>query len=210
MKAIVLGVSSVLLASLLTTPIPAQEKKAAAKEPDKKAGAPDMAEMMAKWMAAATPGKEHEFLKKQEGKWKVATKSWFSGPDQPAMESTGTSTSKLILGGRFLLDEHEGTMMGMPFKGMAITGYDNTKKKYVGSWCDNMGTCLLTMEGSCDKSGKVLTMHGPADDITTGEHDKLMRYITRIESDDKYIFEIFDVSGAEPVRLMEMTCTRQK
>jgi hypothetical protein len=72
-----------------------------------------------------------------------------------------------------------------------------------------MGTCLLTTQGSLDASGKVLTMHGTMDDIVTGEHDKQFKYVTRWESDDKYVFEIFEISEGEQ-KIMQMTCTREK
>lgn len=68
---------------------------------------------------------------------------------------------KMILGGRFLQQEVNGEMMGMPMNGIGITGYDNLKKKYVGFWIDNMGTGMYTMEGEMDKEGKACTYLNP-------------------------------------------------
>ena len=35
----------------------------------------------------------------------------------------------------------------MTFKGTGIEGYDNGKKKFVGTWMDNMGTGIMMSEG---------------------------------------------------------------
>src|SRR5438876_12293920 len=48
-------------------------------------------------------------------------------------------------------------MKDMKFKGMGIEGYDNTKKKFVGSWIDNMGTGIAFSEGTYDPATKTFT-----------------------------------------------------
>ena len=44
---------------------------------------------------------------------------------------------KMILDGRFLHQEFNGEMMGSPFIGIGITGYDNGSKQYVSNWMDS-------------------------------------------------------------------------
>ena len=39
-------------------------------------------------------------------------------------------------------------MMGQPFSGVGIDGYDNLRKKYVTTWIDTMGTGIFSMEGT--------------------------------------------------------------
>jgi hypothetical protein len=34
--------------------------------------------------------------------------------------------------------------MGMPFQGRGYTGYDNVKKKYVGTWMDSFSTGVMS------------------------------------------------------------------
>ena len=51
----------------------------------------------------------------------------------------------MILGGRYLEQRYEGTMMGQPFSGIGVTGFDNYKKKFVSTWVDSMGTAIMTM-----------------------------------------------------------------
>src|SRR5687767_7477072 len=83
-------------------------------------------ELMKKWTEASTPGTQHDVLKGMAGQWKYTSKWWENAKATP-QESTGTSSMKLILGGRFLQHETKGKAMGMPFEGVGITGYDNLK-----------------------------------------------------------------------------------
>jgi uncharacterized membrane protein len=57
------------------------------------------------------------------GDWDAVVKTWM-GPGEPEA-SRGYSANKMILGGRYLLQEYEGGAMGKPFQCMGITGYDN-------------------------------------------------------------------------------------
>ncbi len=57
-------------------------------------------------------------------------------------------------------EDFSGEFMGKPFHGIGITGYDNLKKKYVGSWIDDMGTGLFISEGDADAEGFVVHFVG--------------------------------------------------
>jgi len=186
------------------------QDRPAAKDKNEKdqAGAPDMAEMMKKWEAAATPGPAHKALEPLVGEWDVASK-WYMAPDAPPMESQGTSSTRWILGQRFLQDDFTGDFMGKPMKGLGLTGYDNLKKKYVGVWIDEGGTGIFTNEGTADAGGKVFTFHGKMDDPMTGEKDKEMKFILRLVSSDKHTFEMHDLSKGNKSLCAEMTYTRK-
>jgi hypothetical protein len=172
--------------------------------------APDMQEMMKKWMEVATPGEAHKHLGQFVGKWDTVVRMWWEGPGKPPVESKGASEIKWIMDGRFLLEESSGQMMGMPYRGMGITGYDNFKKKYVVSYIDNMGTAMVTGEGKFDMANKVLTSFGKMDEPMTGEHDKTVKYVLRLLGKDKYVFEIFDeVGGPSEFKVVEITYTRK-
>lgn len=170
----------------------------------------NMEEMMARWIAAATPGEMHEYLARQVGKWTTRTRIWMEGPQSEPSESTGTSVRRMILDGRFLVDETDGTMLGQTHQGFGLTGYDNFKQRFVATWADNMGTALLTMSGTLDESGKVLTYYGQMDEPMTGEHDKMVRYVHREIDDDQHVFEIYDLAQGEDAKVVEVTYTRAK
>lgn len=99
----------------------------------------------------------------------------------------------------------------MQMTGFGLTGYDNYAKMYVGMWVDNLSTTLATMEGTFDRSGKVLTMYGKMNEWMTGELGKTVKYVTSVVSKDKHAFEIHDLSIGEPnTKVIEVTYTRKK
>lgn len=209
MKAVPLAVIA-LTAGLLLVPLsPAQEKGEQTKP--KQPASPQEQEMMKKWMQVATPGEAHNKLNDLEGTWDVDMKIWEQGPGNPPTVSKGTSVKSWTVGHRFLREEYKGEMMGMPFDGLGYTGYDNYNKKYIGSWVDNTTTQMLTMSGVMDQPGKVLTLYGTMDEWMTGQNGEPVKYVTRVLSRDKHIFEVHNLALDGPNTLMmEATYTRKK
>lgn len=170
----------------------------------------DMQEMMKKWMTFATPGEGHKLLEQFVGKWDVVTRMWMEGPGKPPNETKGSAETRWVLDGRFLLEEASGNMMGMPYKSLNYLGFDNYKKKYVVSYLDSMGTAMYTGEGKFDPSNKVLTLFGKMDDCMMEERDKPVKYVTRIVSKDKRVFEIYDEVGSpNEYKAVEIIYTRK-
>src|SRR5438132_4516491 len=97
------------------------------------------------------PGPELEKIKALEGTWDVTVKV-------ADMESKGTATYKMGVGGMWLVGDFEGDFGGQKFQGKGLDSYDAAKKKYVSVWVDSMGSSPMVMEGTYDKDGKVLTM----------------------------------------------------
>jgi hypothetical protein len=179
-----------------------QEKETAVHDADKEA-------MMKIWQEVATPGEPHKFLSQSVGTWETASKAWMD-PSQPPEESKGTTKFTMILGGRFLQQEATGQMMGQPFKGIGIVGYDNFRKKYTMIWIDDAGTALYTAEGTADPTGKTITFLGKMDDPLTGEKDKTVKYVSKMIDQDKQVFEMYAMEGGKEMKTMEMTYTRKK
>ena len=80
-------------------------------------------------------GPEHDVLKKMVGDWTLTMK--YGG-----MESKGTVTYKMDLGGLWLSSTFECELLGGKFRGRGMDTYDAGRKKYVGVWFDSMGTYL--------------------------------------------------------------------
>jgi hypothetical protein len=129
--------------------------------------APTQEEMMAAWQKAATPGAEHAVLKNFEGKWTSHVTSLMD-PAHPEVND-GTSEGMLTMGGRYVHVAHHGTMMGQPFEGAMLLGYDNLAKKYTSAWVDNMGTAITNYTGRYDAAKKTLTMTGHFTDPMSGQ-----------------------------------------
>jgi hypothetical protein len=178
---------------------------------DKPAGKnkePDMQAMMAAYEKAAEPGPAHKQLQRAVGKWNVTTKSW-TAPGAPPSESTGSAEGKSMLGDRYVQMTFNGTFMGKPFNGVGINGYDNAKKKFVGTWIDSMSTGIMRTEGTSDPAGKVVTVQGSSTDPLSGKESK-MRIVQTWEGDDKIVEEFFEKKGGKDVKMMEITYTRAK
>ena len=159
-------------------------------------------------MDAAKVSPAHDLLTKMEGTWKATVRAWQDPAAEPEI-SHGTSVAKLILGGRFLQSDYEGTMMGMPMKGMGLLGYDNTKKEYCGVWLDNMSTAMMPYSGQFDGKTRTLTCHGDGVDALTGM-PYTSRMVTSIVNDDKHVWEMYSPGpDGKEVRWVEVTYERQ-
>ncbi len=71
--------------------------------------AEDMAHMQ-EYLKLMQPGEAHKRLQSYVGKWDTVTKIWMGGPGTEAMESTGTSAFKSVLSGRWVMEEHAGSI----------------------------------------------------------------------------------------------------
>ncbi len=98
----------------------------------------DRARMEA-WQRASTPGDPHKKLEAIVGTFDAKVRSRLD-PSQPPEDSVATSVNSWVLGGRYVEQQFEGTMMGEPFTGIGYTGYDNVQKKYVSASMDTAGT----------------------------------------------------------------------
>ena len=108
--------------------------------------------MMEAWMKAGSPGEAHKKMAADVGTYDMKVTSW-NAPGAPPTEDKGTATRKMIMDGRVLVEDVTSSMMGMPFKGQGMRGYDNVTGKYWGTWIDSMSTGMMVSEGSCDASG---------------------------------------------------------
>ena len=199
-----------ILALTLTLGLAAAHSQEAA--PTREEQSAMMEEMMKKAQELGSPGEWHAKLNPLVGTWDVETRMWMGGEGAgEPMVSKGNSTNSWILGGRFLRQDFQGEMMGQPFTGIGLTGYDNFSKKYVSMWIDDMSTVLSTMEGSVDRTGTVFTTYGKMHEWTTGELDKTVKYVLRIIDENMHVFEIHDPYIGEPnTKVLELTYTRKK
>jgi len=161
--------------------------------------------MMAAMMKLAAPGPQHAALQAMEGGWKAVVKS-YNAPGEPAV-SEGVSENRMILGGRYLEQRFQSTMMGQPFEGYGLTGYDNAAHRYTYLWVDNMSTSLMTGGGTMDETGKTLTATAtmPGPNGTPMES----RIVTKIVDADTHVFSMYGLMGGKEQLMMEITYTRK-
>jgi uncharacterized protein DUF1579 len=170
----------------------------------------DTEAMMKEYLKFAQPGPNHKLLESCAGRWDLVARMWM-GPGAPATESKGTAERKMVLGGRYVAEELQGQMLGHPFSGMGLTGYDNFKKMYTWVWADSMSTAIMSSLGTPDESGKVITFTGEMDEPLTGEKGKKVKSVLRLEGPDKQIFEMYDhLPDGTEWKALEVTYTRKK
>lgn len=163
--------------------------------------------MMETYQKLATPGEPHKQFANLAGSWTTKTKSWME-PNKPPTESDGSCEQKMLLDGRFLQQECTGDMMGQPFTGIGVIGYDNHTKKYVSTWMDSMGTGIYFMEGTASADGKTITQNGQYDDPIEGRMK--LRGVTKIVDLNTEIFEMYCTGKkSKETKMMEITYTRK-
>ena len=174
----------------------------------KQEGKMDMQAMMDVYKKLGTPGAPHKVLASMAGSWNTKTKAWME-PNKPPMESTGTCEQKMLLGGRYLQQEYNGEIMGSPFTGINLIGYDNHTKKYVSTWIDSMSTGIYYFEGTASADGKTITQESSYDDPVRGP--MVWRSVTRIVDDNTLEYEMYlTPKGGKKEKMMEMTVTRKQ
>ncbi|MBI5836910.1 MAG: DUF1579 domain-containing protein [Candidatus Eisenbacteria bacterium] len=144
-----------------------------AEEPAKPGAAPDAAAM-----AFPKPTPEHALLKAELGTWDADIEMAMA-PGQPAEHSKGVRTCTMR-GELWLVEDMASTMMGLPFQGLGVTGYDTAKGRFVCVWVDAMGTYVTNMEGSYDKASAALTFWAES----PGPDGKMMKWRSVTQSPD--------------------------
>lgn len=170
----------------------------------------DSAAMMKAWQDYATPGEAHKMLAMDNGNWDIESTMWMKPDDPKPTKSKMTSSSKMILGGRYQEAKYTGTVMGAPFEGIATVGYDNSTKKIVSTWVDNMGTGIMYMSGAYDGTAKTMELTGDCVDPMTGQKKNVRETFTIIDDNTRKM-EMFDTpNGGKEYKTMELMMTRKK
>jgi len=204
MRALWIGAALAIALAAITSQVASQDTKATGQPPEMSA---EQAEMMQKWMEFMTPGEAHKVLDSKVGKWEAAIKMWET-PDAPPSEMSGKSEVKWIFDGRYLVEDVEGSFMGMPFIGHGIAGYDNLKKKYCWVWIDNMGTGIMRAEGNYDPATKTFTFMYEYPDVMSGTYKK-GRSVEKTIDKDHFLSESYATGpDGKEFKMMEMLYTR--
>ena len=165
-------------------------------------------EIMEIYKKVGTPGEPHKLLAKLEGNWTTRSRGWME-PDKPPVESTGTCEQRIILDGRYLRQEYAGDIMGQPYTGINLLGYNNHTMKYESVWLDTMNTALYYFVGTASPDGRIITQECSYDDPVSGP--SVWRTVTKFKDDNTYEFETFlTPKGGKEEKMMEMTIERKE
>lgn len=165
------------------------------------------AEAMGKaWLEYGTPGPAHQKFAYKAGHWTVNTKHMMTNPPTLAVY---TSEIKSVLDGRFVSESMQGEMMGMPFQGLGMTGYDNLKKAYFVTWVDNWGTGVTYLQGRYDAEAHSFVYDGLMADPLAGGSAKC-RFIEHKLDDDHWTMQMYMTHDGKLMLDMEANYTRMK
>ncbi len=160
---------------------------------------------------ASQPGEEHALIATLAGEWSQVIRL------QPAhgaeiLTFEGTSTNRMVLGGRFLMIESTLRVPGAEAASLGFLGFDRRTEEFTLLSMDEVGTYWVTGRGTADESGRVITMSGEDYDPIM-DHTQEYDFVYRLIDDDKFVFEIWfkddlHTQGGDPLKMIEITSTR--
>lgn len=169
----------------------------------------EQAAMMEAWNAYRTPGEMHEMLAGDAGEWNAEITHW-ADPSAPPEKAKGTEVCKMVMGGRYLKISFKGEIMGEPYNGTGVMGYDNAKKEFFATWIDDMGTGIMVTRGTpVSGEDNSMEMKGTMVDPMTGNDMKVREVVTRIDENHRKM-EMFLEHGGKEMKTMEINYTRKE
>lgn len=81
-------------------------------------------------------------------------------PGAPPMTAKCREVVAPICAGKWTWTNYTGELMGAPFEGHALTGYDSKAEKVVSFWIDSMNGAVMRQDGTFDAKKQEFTMSG--------------------------------------------------
>jgi len=124
------------------------------------------------------------------GIWVGATRTWLD-PNAPPVQSITTARIEVILGGRFVRIDYQGSVIGKPHAGELLIGYEPDEKRYTSIWIDSfhMSPAIMVSTGERSSDGAISLLGSyPADGKQWG-----WRTVLRAKSDDEIHLDAFNI-----------------
>jgi hypothetical protein len=96
---------------------------------------------------------EHARLSAMVGTWDAEFTLW-PRPGGPSLATKATSTIRPILGGKFIEETIEGTLMGAAFETKAWTGFNTDTRRYEATRISSTNTARIAETGVFDDTTK--------------------------------------------------------
>ena len=221
---ILMPLITILFATLIATPSfaqttstsPAGASSSSAAQPAASGGQPTQQEMMKQMMEMSKLNENHKLLSSLDGNSNYTIKFWMNpDPNAKPQESKGTATRKSVMGGRYVMMDvrgkmqmpgEDGKMKDVQFKGMGLEGYDNVKKKFIGSWIDNIGSGIQFSEGTYDPATKTFTYTSEME-MVPGMKSQV-REVLKVADNNHMMLEWYENQGGQEKKTMEINYTR--
>ena len=159
---------------------------------------------LAQMTEMAAPGAAHTDLMARAGAW-IVDYEYRMGPDAEWTAMQGTVTSKPVLGGRYLMEEHSMEMLGMPMSGLLFLGFDNSTKEYTSLWMDTSSTWWVEARGTKGADGAT-NMMGTMKDIAGTRPYRMKSWK---KADGSMDHEMYDTIDGREVLVMTYSSRRK-
>jgi hypothetical protein len=134
--------------------------------------------------------------------------TWDAEVSMMGQTTRGTETCRMECGGHWLVTEHAGSFMGMPFQGKGFTGFDATQGGYMGVWIDSSGGPMSTFtKGAFSKDGK--TFSAAAEGLGHDGKPTRCEYVSTFPDARTRTFEIFQLDGDKKELQMRIRYTKR-
>ncbi len=164
----------------------------------------DSAAMMKAWQDFMTPGDMHKWMANHVGTWEAEVSQWMD-PAAPPTKVMAKDVVTMSMNGLYQIGNFSSSMMGQPMTGQSVLAYDNSKKIFVSTWIDNLGSGIVYMTGSYDQTNKTLSLKGKQTDPMTGK-DADLRQEMKFTDDNTYTLSMYGVGmDGKEMKFMEGT-----
>lgn len=102
---------------------------------------------------APEPTSQHKWLKTHVGTWDAKVSGSMG-------DSTGSNVIRSGPGDLWTVSDFNAPIMGAPFSGIELMGYDPTSDMFNSVWVDSVTNTSMGMTGKYDKAKLTLTMRG--------------------------------------------------
>jgi len=171
-------------------------------------------ERMKRIQEITSPGKQHEAMKYFLGRWEVRARLSMPSPAgvKESPPETMVSTFEWVIPGRWMSESLEGSLMGHPYRGYLIHGYDNHTKNHVSCGVSNMDTAMNLFRGvQVDPADQVSTQYGTINEWMDDTFNKPVKVVVRRVDDDHFDTEIWDLQiGEQGHPVLKFHYTRSK
>lgn len=142
------------------------------------------------------PGEFHKMLARSNGTWIGEATLQFSPDALPINGGTSILINTMVMGGLYQVSEIKGNqLMGKPWTGLRITGYDNVRKIFTRAMVgDGEAAGGVAMEGPWDEATKSITMPFKKFNSSTGKELNLKEVYKIIDNNT----EVLEIYGTDP------------
>ncbi len=151
------------------------------------------------------PTPQHARLLEKVGEWKVQC-TYFWGAEPMAVDGSDRVEA---LGPFWTLGHFECDTGPVTIHGLATTGYDPEKEKFVGTWQDSTNPFHYYFEGRFDESGKRLEMTGDNIDPMSGALVKYRSVETFHDADNRMLELFVEHQSGEEMQVLEYEYSRK-